>query len=235
MPGNPSGYLGPTLGTQGSTGAQGAQGPQGAQGATGVQGSQGAQGAQGTIGAQGTQGPQGAFDRYNVSLQAQAIIYETFPRSAFGNNAAMVSGTIYYFGIPLLAGDMVTNITIAVSVAGTVMTLSKVGLYDSAGNRLALSADQGTNWQSSSQKTIAMITPFVVITSGLYYVAAIAIGTTQPGLVRGSAGSAATGGWISPIGAGQLLAGIQVAQTDLVNPGTITASVLSFNYWAAIS
>lgn len=173
----------------------------------------------------------------DLLLSAQAILAETHSRqTSTMASTALVSGTAYFSAIVMRAGTVVTNITVSVSVAGAAVTLSKVGLFTTAGAQLAVSADQGTSWQTTGNKTIAMATPYVVPTSGVYYVAAIAVFTsTAPALIRGStgAGSILAG---TAIGSGILPFGVQLVQADMPSPATIILGTnVALAVWGAVT
>lgn len=176
-------------------------------------------------------------DEAEVLRNAQGILAETHSRiTSTMASSAIVSGTAYFHGIVLRAGTVVTNITVSVSVAGVAVTLSKVGLFASDGTQLAVSADQGTSWHTTGNKTIAMGTPYTVLTTGFYYVAAIAVFTsTAPALIRGStgAGSILAG---TAIGSGVLPFGVQLAQADMPSPATIILGTnVALGIWGAIT
>jgi len=182
-------------------------------------------------------GPKGqTYNDDNLILRiAQGIIAETCPRSHTLAGTVMVNGSIYFDAIPLKVGDLVTNITIVILAAGTLITLSKVGLYDKAGNLLASSADQGVSWQTAGLKTIAMGATFRVLTTDQYYIAAICTFTgVGPNIVRSSTG-AGVPLLNTAIGAGSLPWGIQTGQTDLINPATIAVGTVALAIWGAVS
>jgi hypothetical protein len=144
----------------------------------------------------------------------------------------MVDGTAYYMAVSLLAGDVVSNIHVAISTGGASLTLSKAGLYTLAGAQLAVSADQGTAWQSAGTKAAAMGTPYTVPTSGLYYAGIVSKGGTLPTLLRGFSNTLAAAA--TAIGSGVAPTGAQTGQTDLVDPATITAAS-GIAYWVGVS
>lgn len=172
----------------------------------------------------------------NPALVAQGLIAQTYDRSGGAPSLALlVDGTAYFTAIPLFSGSTVTNISVPVSVAAVGMTLSKVGLYDSAGNRLAVSADQGAAWESTGMKTIAVVTPYAVPTSGLYYAALVAKATvTLPTVLRSSSGIGTLVTGMTAIGAGKLPVGTLTAQTDLAATAAITLGSPS-SLWIGIS
>lgn len=174
-----------------------------------------------------------AYEIANPGLLAQGVLAETAPAVTQG---AIVDGTIYFMGLQLYAGTQVSRISIGISTAGTGTSLSKVGLYDSAGNRLALSADQGAAWDSAGLKNIAMTSPYAVPTSGWYYVAFIAkTATTMPTPVVSIATSSVVLGAIGPYNGGTTLRwGVMTGQTDLPSSATIVAGAAPKVIWAVV-
>ena len=174
-------------------------------------------------------------DREALLLTAQGLIAETYPRSTFTSGNIAVTGTVYYMAVPLLANDLVTSLVANVGVAAVGMTLSKAGLYDSTGTRLALSLDQGVAFQSLGHKIIPMIAAFRILTSGLYYVALLSVFTvTGPSFARGGLNSGGTVN--SPINAGARPFGVQLAQADLPATAIIVdgAANSAFHYYIAV-
>lgn len=168
-----------------------------------------------------------------MALAGLGLVSQTFDRFAASGGTADIDGQVDFTSIGLIAGDIVTNITIAIVVAGVGTTLSKVGLYDSAGNRLALSADQGSVWNTIGLYTIPMITPYQVTASGLYYIAMVAkTGATMPGKARSGMVFPATTGLA--IGASAKICGLMAGQTDLPASATIVAGT-SRPQWAGVS
>lgn len=129
-------------------------------------------------------------DRDLVVRLARGFFAETVDgRWCIGSASAMTGGLASYTAIGLYAGEKISSLTVYVALAGTGLTLSKVGLYSSSGAQLAVSADQGASWQTVGAKTIALTAPYTVKTNGVYYLAALATGTTIPSLIRGSGGT----------------------------------------------
>lgn len=145
----------------------------------------------------GPMGPQMTVDRYSLTTQARGLIAETLDGRNSSATGPMIGGVVSYVAVGLRAGDIVTNIGFFVATAGTVMTLSKVGLYDKLGNRLALSADQGASWATAGYKRIAMIAPFTILATDIYYLAAVSAFTVAPQIPRG-AQNAGLGSFIEP-------------------------------------
>lgn len=170
--------------------------------------------------------------RERTSLIAQGLTAETFSREHINTSTVLVDGVAYFVAIGLHAGDVVTNITVAISGAGSGVTLSKVGLYDKSGNRLGLSADQGTAWQSTGLKTIALTSAYTVPADDGYYVAIISkASVTVPSVGRSTTMAAASGA----IGSGMGAFGVETGQTDLDATCTISFVGSPICFWAGIS
>jgi len=116
----------------------------------------------------------------------QGYLAETFPRALAPSPAGLpVSGTIYWSAIPLRAGDVVGILGTIISLAGAGVSVSKLGLFHpTTGALLAVTADQGTSWQSTGIKDIAVVTPYTVPTTDFYYAAFLVVASTSPGVAR---------------------------------------------------
>jgi hypothetical protein len=171
--------------------------------------------------------------RAELLATGQGLISQNYDRSIAGGGASSTDGTVFFMALGLRAADVVTKLSIAISSAGGGITTSKVGLYKKDGTRLALSADQGTAWQSSGVKTISMITPYTVPADDLYYGAIIVkFSVASPTFLM--AMQASTAGSVGEaVGSGARAYGIQAGQTDLPSPATI--AVGSKAYWIGAS
>ena len=122
-----------------------------------------------------------------------AAAFETWPRSAgfTGSSQSLApSATVTMYAIELPAGVTVSNISVmSGTVAAIAPTVQFFGLYttsstNSTVSRLATSADDGsTAWGANTLKTLAMTTPYAVVTSGLYYVAVLVTAATVPDFI----------------------------------------------------
>ena len=159
----------------------------------------------------------------NPQLAARGLLAETgSPNNSIGGLAA-TDGTIHFVGIALFTGMRITGACTHIATAGVAVTLSKVGLYDSTGTRLGLSADQGTAWQTIGSYTIPFTSAVTIATNGLYYAAWIAKGGTVPAPFR-TGQSMTTFGTVN---SGSLPFGTQTGQTDLIASATIAAGASS--------
>jgi hypothetical protein len=130
---------------------------------------------------------------------------------------------------------VVSNIHIGIETAGSGLTAGQcfVGLYDSSGTRLAVSADQASNWTSTGGKTIAL-TSAQTLAVGYYYIAILAVGTTPPLFSMGAGGAMSVSPGLTTANA-RFLTGPS-SQTSL--PSSITLGSQTPNtraHWAALS
>jgi hypothetical protein len=98
---------------------------------------------------------------------------------------ATAAGVLTLARVRVPKATTVSAIWLSVSTAGATLANSFVGLYDAAGTRLGVSADQSTALQTTGLKNIALTAP-VAVTAGYHYVAILTNGTTQPSLLRGA-------------------------------------------------
>jgi hypothetical protein len=99
-----------------------------------------------------------------------------------GNTGTVTSGTLYLSGIWLVAGQVVSNITVLTgSTAGTTLTHGWFALVSSAALQLAHSADQTSgSFAASTLITKAMVTPYTVPSTGPYYAGFVCVASVQP-------------------------------------------------------
>lgn len=124
----------------------------------------------------------------------------TFPRRHIQSDvaAALTTQVMLSAAIALNTGDTVTNLTFVsgATAAGT-PTNWWFALYSSAATPalLAQTADQTTTaWAANTAKTVALSTPQLISTSGIYYVAIMVKATTPPSLLCDVLGIAGAGG-----------------------------------------
>jgi hypothetical protein len=148
--------------------------------------------------------------------------------------APTATGTLFMQGIYLPAGITVSNILwhSATTAAGT-PTHWMAGLYDVSRNLLATSTDHTSEaWAAQTLKTIAMVTPYLVPSSGFYYIGFFMTATT---VITSKGDTAKTNGslWAqAPIMSGA--SSSTGLTTSLPDPaGAITAGLLPV--WCAVS
>lgn len=179
-----------------------------------------------------------AARRAQLFMETQSRYAETFPFAMVTSTNIKTSGTVYYAGISLLAGDVVSNIHVAVGTAGATFSGigSKVGLYTAisgtSGTLVAQSADISAQVSSTGVKVLPLTQPYVVPIDGSYYVAWITVATTPPTPGRSAVGSTAFTAALA--GSTVAVCGAQAGQTDLPATATIANNTQSA-YWFGIS
>lgn len=133
------------------------------------------------------------------NLGITGTLAETMPREIcpeVNSTIPTASGTLFMQAIYLIAGQLVSNITISSATTGAgTPTAGRVGLYDGNRNLRATSADQTTTaWAANTLKTLAMTTPYRIPTSGLYYIGFYMTATT---IITMKGGTAKTGGTLA--------------------------------------
>lgn len=100
-------------------------------------------------------------------------------------SSALTSGTVYMMRMDLAAPATLTTSTITLITAGATLTAAQnfVGLYDSTGARVALTADQSAAWTTTGEKNAAFTSPYAAA-AGTYYLALLSNGTTPIGPMR---------------------------------------------------
>lgn len=165
--------------------------------------------------------------RKDLILSAQGLIAETMERAMTVNTLAPTSGDIYFGLVALRAGDVITNGWIKATAGGATFTQSLMGLYDAAGNRLAVSADFSGALGTAGLKSVAFITPYTVTVEGAYYIAVMIQATTPPTLIRG------TGQTSELVGAGIYPFARMVTQNAL--PVSVTYASASVAFWMGLN
>lgn len=124
---------------------------------------------------------------------------ENFSRNLINTDlAALTTQVMTVVGVPLQAGDLVTNITFksGATPAGT-PTNWWFALYDTSATPalLAQSADQLTAaWAANTAKTLALATAQTIATAGIYYLACMVKATTPPTLIGFTSFAGGAGG-----------------------------------------
>jgi hypothetical protein len=115
-----------------------------------------------------------------------------------------------------------TTVFLYVSVIGATLTAAQnlVGLYNAAGTRVAVTADQSANWTSTGLKTISWSSSFAVPSPGVYYVAILSNGTT-PATFAGSGGFS---GLYNANTTGASLVHAETASGQTTMPSSVTMS-----------
>lgn len=115
------------------------------------------------------------------------IAWSFNPALCSAGGTQMSAGFIYLVEVILRQAATITKSNIVIGTAGATLTSNQnfVGLYDSSGNRQALSADMSTTWNSVGNKTVNYGASYAAA-AGRYYVALLFNGTTSPFVACGS-------------------------------------------------
>jgi hypothetical protein len=173
----------------------------------------------------------------NESIWGPAgCLAETLDRNICTETNSVVptaSGTLFMMAIYLVAGMKVSNISwfSATTAAGT-PTHWMFGLYDISRNLLATSTDQLTAaWTANTIKTLAMVTPYTVPSSSLYYIGMFMAATT---IITSKGNTAKTGGQLAATAPTMHGASSTGLTTALPNPAAaITGGLVTA--WAMVS
>lgn len=172
----------------------------------------------------------------SANLGMTGVFAETMPRETcpeVNTVAPTASGTLFLQAIYLTAGQTVSNIILSsATTAAVTPTGGRAGLYDINRNLKATSADQTTTaWAANTVKTLAMVTPYKVPTSGLYYICFYMAATT---IITTKGGTTKTNGALAqatPILHGTSTTGLTTTLPDPAAAITISASTI----YAAVS
>lgn len=163
------------------------------------------------------------------------------PAGEIGGATILTSGTVYIGAISVRRSITVTNLWCAVSVIGATLTANQsfMGLYNSSGTRLAVTADMSTDFTTTGVKSKAL-TVAQAVGPGIYYVAVVSNGTTPPTLARGVTNVtalAALHNQANLTAAAARFASNATVQTSLPASLTMASNVTTgqVNYWFAIS
>ena len=159
---------------------------------------------------------------------------ETCDRQTAVSSAALTSQLVTFSAVGLLAGDVVTNLTVGVGVAGVSVTMAKIAIYSKTGTLLASTANLTTTFESTGVKTAAVTTPYTVLTDDLYYAAVLAVtASTIPNLRSGH--TATSTGTMAAVGSGVMMCGAMAAQSDMPASATIATNNSATFVWVAVS
>lgn len=164
------------------------------------------------------------------------LLWTADPGVISGSGFQLALGRVYLSKIKVNAPVTVSNMHYHVETAGTSLTAGQcfVGLYDSSGNRVAVSSDQATAMASTGAKTAAF-TASAALSVGYYYAAFLANGAgTVPNVSGGSGNSGVASNNLSTAASRSLNTG--TGNTSL--PTAITMASQSVNIairWAGLS
>jgi hypothetical protein len=120
-----------------------------------------------------------------LTTAATTFIAMNLDPALSGAATALTSGTVHMQRIDLVTAATISTIHQAAITAGSGLTAAQnfAGLYNAAGTRLAVTADQSVAWTTTGEKNMALVAP-VAVPAGTYYVALLSNGTTPPQFLR---------------------------------------------------
>jgi hypothetical protein len=160
------------------------------------------------------------YDR--ILAEGLGLKGQSHDKVAGGATTTTGSQRVYYRAVPLRAGDVVSSATVLVDTAAASATLAKVGLYDAAGARLAISSDFSSSLSGTGFITGTFTAAYTVPTDGLYYLAFLNVAGTGAAIWVASIGSNSK--ITAAIGASPKHTGQQDSQVDLPATATIAGS-----------
>jgi hypothetical protein len=136
-------------------------------------------------------------DDYLYEGSPAGLIASSMPRrNARDDLAALTTQVMLSVALPLQAGDVVTSLTFVSGDTAADTPLNWwFALYDTAGAKMAQSADQTTGaWAANTAKTLALATAQLAQRAGIYYAAIMVKATATPTLVGVSLQNAVVAG-----------------------------------------
>ena len=160
---------------------------------------------------------------------------ETMPRQLCPevNTAFAASGTLFMQAIFLQGGVIVNNIVLySATTASATLTYCLFGLYDSSRNLLATSANASAlgTWAANTSRSLPMVTPYTIPTTGLYYIGVFVTATTMPTLKGFTARTDGSLNGTAPIISGTADTGL----TALPNPASAITPTNN-SIWACVT
>lgn len=151
-----------------------------------------------------------------AGLGLKAIAFD--PRSAT-TTQLQASQQVIGSAVGLSQGVTITNVGVYVAVVGSGLTISRVGIYNSAFSLVASSTNDTTFGTATGYQLKALTTPYLVPSTGIYYLAYIGVGTTP--ITTERAQPQATG-MLGPMANGAYFGWFQTSQANF--PSTATPS-----------
>lgn len=160
------------------------------------------------------------------------------PVTAVNSGVAFTTGVIHLVKVNVRYAATISNVVYNVTAAGGTLTTGQnfVGLYTDLGTRIAVTADQTTNWGSTGVKTTAFTTTYPA-PPGVYYLGFLTNGTTGVSLARAT-GTSNAGAMINVglTASAYRFATNSAGQTTLPSSITLSSNGQDTNaVWAAIS
>jgi len=172
----------------------------------------------------------------NFTPDDHGLLAWSYPVSQCSTSAVPTSGTVRMVRLPVLPqGFTITSLACHINVAPTTPTAGQnfMGLYDSAGTRVAVTADCTTAFSTIGDKMIPLTGTYAAA-AGLYWVAILANAATPPAFSACAALSATAANFNQSIANASYTNG-PTSQTSLPASITMGSRTLSLNAtWAGV-
>lgn len=163
----------------------------------------------------------GVASREAVRSAGQGIKGQNYDRALAASTSLLTTNgtnaTLHYMLVPFTAGDVISTIHFGASALATGVVLAKVGVCTLAGVNLAVSADQGTAWQTGTGSVGILSTnltsPYVVQADGDLYLQILCVAGNGTGITVYRASS--QGNINNPVGSGARPYAALASQTDI--------------------
>jgi hypothetical protein len=109
------------------------------------------------------------------------------PAASSPSGTTLSAGFIYLVELVLRQAATISKIHAVLGTAGSTLTAGQclAGLYDASGNRVAITSDQSTVWNTAGNKAMPLTASYSAA-AGKYYAALLFNGTTSPTFACGS-------------------------------------------------
>lgn len=146
--------------------------------------------------------------------------------SATSTSAALTSGTVYAFATPIEANLTISNVTLVSIAAEATGTHAWVGVANSLGKVLGISADNtgAAYFAANTATTTALAAPFTTTYTGLYYTFVCVAAGTVPTFASAPAMTHVAISTLAPVMCGTTLTGQTTPVAVGSSLGTITAT-----------
>lgn len=156
-----------------------------------------------------------------IGPEDYGLVSWSYPVMQCSGSAVPTSGTVRMVRLPTLAvTTTITSLACHIATAPTTPTAGQnfMGLYDSTGTRVAVTADATTPFTTTGDKVIALTAPYVAA-PGNYWVAILANAATPPAFSLCASHSDTAANFNTAVASAQFTNG-PAAQTSL--PASIT-------------
>lgn len=167
-----------------------------------------------------------ASNRVDILAAGAGMVAQAFDLRASQNTANVASQGMYGSLCGFKAGDVITNVIVYGVTVGTVSAVFGA-VYDTAGNRLAISNNFSASWAGAAANVIPMISAYTVPADAALYLAFNSTWSVQPTVARGVSQTTPT------IGSGAKLWVQQTGQASPPSTATFVASGLGALWIAA--